>query len=181
MHWDKLSQTRSKSSTVKLTRLPSFSIDDLIKRAYNQSKETKLFHFLRKEPKFMLNSRIKQNNPLFEKKRIHISSKRQITIPAKYYEALGLTKELDCIYSNGMLILTPVKKDELAFSEEILADLIDQGYAGEKLLSEFKKITHQIRPAIEKMIEEADALAKVSSENYVDPTDAIFGTDELES
>ena len=119
----------------------------------------------------MLKSRMKQNNPSIEKRRIHISSKRQITIPAKYYEALGLTKELDCIYSNGMLILTPVKKDDLAFSEEILADLISQGYAGEKLLSagekllsEFKKITHQVRPAIEKIIEEADALAKASSE-----------------
>jgi len=129
----------------------------------------------------MLNSRVKQNNPLFEKKRIHISSKRQITIPAKYYEALGLTKELDCIYSNGMLILTPVKKDDLAFSEEILADLIAQGYSGEKLLSEFKKINHQVRPAIEKIIEEADALAKISLDNYIDPTDTIFGTDELES
>ena len=129
----------------------------------------------------MLNSRMKQKNPSIEKRRIHISSKRQITIPAKYYEALGLTKELDCIYSNGMLILTPVKKDDLAFSEEILADLISQGYAGEKLLSEFKKITHQVRPAIEKIIEEADALAKASSENYSDPTDAIFGTDELEA
>ncbi|KNZ42051.1 AbrB family transcriptional regulator [Acetobacterium bakii] len=128
----------------------------------------------------MLNSRMKQNNPPIEKRRIHISSKRQITIPAKYYEALGLTKELDCIYSNGMLILTPVKKDDLAFSEEILADLISQGYAGEKLLSEFKKVTHQVRPAIEKIIEEADALAKASAENYSDPTDAIFGTDELE-
>jgi hypothetical protein len=80
-----------------------------------------------------------------------------------------------------MLILTPVKKDDLAFSEEILADLISQGYAGEKLLSEFKKTTHQVRPAIEKIIEEADALAKASSENYSDPTDAIFGTDELEA
>ena len=129
----------------------------------------------------MLNSRMKQNNPPIEKRRIHISSKRQITIPAKYYEALGLTKELDCIYSNGMLILTPVKKDDLAFSEEILADLISQGYAGEKLLSEFKKITHQVRPAIEKIIEEADALAKASAENYSDPTDAIFRTDELEA
>ncbi|MGV8905517.1 MAG: AbrB/MazE/SpoVT family DNA-binding domain-containing protein [Acetobacterium sp.] len=129
----------------------------------------------------MLDSRIKQNNPSIEKRRIHISSKRQITIPAKYYEALGLTKELDCIYSNGMLILTPVKKDDLAFSEEILTDLISQGFAGEKLLSEFKKITHQVRPAIEKIIEEADALAKASSKNYSDPTDAIFETDEAEA
>lgn len=98
-----------------------------------------------------------------------------------FSEALGLTKELDCIYSNGMLILTPVKKDEPAFSEEILADLISQGYTGEKLLSEFKKMTHQVRPAIEKIIEEADALAKASAENYIDPTDAIFGNDEQES
>lgn len=28
--------------------------------------------------------------------------------------------------------------------------------------------------------EEADALAKASSENYSDPTDEIFGADELE-
>jgi hypothetical protein len=46
MRWDKLSQTRSEIGTVNLTRLPSFSIDGLIKRAYNQSKETKLLHFL---------------------------------------------------------------------------------------------------------------------------------------
>lgn len=69
--------------------------------------------------------------------------------------------------------------EDFDFSEEILADLINQGYAGEKLLSEFKKVTHQVRPAIEKIIEEADALAKSSAENYSDPTDAIFGTDEL--
>ncbi len=128
----------------------------------------------------MLNSKLKQNNPQIEKKRIQISSKRQITIPVKYYEALGLAKEIDCICSNGMLILTPVKKDNLAFSEEILADLIEQGYSGEKLLSEFKRISHQVRPAIERIIEEADALAKTASANKQDPTDAIFGKDEEE-
>lgn len=128
----------------------------------------------------MLNSqtKIKPSKSIIEKKRIHISSKRQITIPAKYYEALGLTKELDCIYSNGMLILTPVKQDEISFSEEILADLIAQGYSGEKLLSEFKKISHQIRPAIEKIIEEADALAEKAAEDYTDQTDSIFDDTE---
>lgn len=129
----------------------------------------------------MLEVRTKRENTQMEKRRINISSKRQITIPAKYYEALGLSKELDCIYSNGMIILTPVKKENYAFTEEILEDLINKGFAGEKLLSEFKKINSQVRPAIEKIIEEADALAKVASENYVDPTDDIFSTDELES
>ena len=116
-----------------------------------------------------------------EKRRINISSKRQITIPAKYFEALGLEKELDCIYSNGMLILTPVKREDAAFAEEILADLIEQGYTDEKLLTEFKKINRKIRPAVEKLIEEADEIAKNASTNYVDPTDDIFGDEEAEA
>ena len=128
----------------------------------------------------MIETRINQQNTSLEKRRINISSKRQITIPAKYYDALGLSKELDCIYSNGMLILTPVRKDDPAFAEEILSGLVRQGYTGEKLLAEFKKINRQVRPAIEKIIEEADALAKTASQNYTDQTDAIFGTDESE-
>lgn len=121
-----------------------------------------------------------ENTPM-EKRRINISSKRQITIPAKYYEALGFDKEIECIYSNNMLILTPVKKENSAFAEEILADLIKQGFSGEKLLVEFKKINRQVRPAIEKLIEEADEIASVASANYVDPTDDIFGDNETEA
>jgi hypothetical protein len=120
----------------------------------------------------------KQGNAILEKRRINISSKRQITIPAKYYEALGLSKELDCIYSKGMLILTPVRNEDPAFAEEILKDLISQGYTGEKLLAEFKKINSKIRPAIEKMLEEADNLAKEASKNYIDNTADIFNTEE---
>ena len=129
----------------------------------------------------MAETRIKKQNTSMEKRRINISSKRQITIPAKYYEALGLSKELDCIYSDRMLILTPVRRDDPAFAEEILSDLVSHGFTGEKLLSEFKKINRQVRPAIEKIIEEADALAKTASLNYADPTDAIFGNDESEN
>lgn len=115
-----------------------------------------------------------------EKRRIKISSKRQITIPAKYFEALGLEKEIDCIYSNDMLILTSVKRDDAAFAEEILTDLIKQGYSGEKLLEEFKMINRKVRPAVEKLIEEADKIAKKASNNYVDPTDDIFDDEETE-
>ncbi len=128
----------------------------------------------------MIKTKIKQKDAPIEKRRINISSKRQITIPIKYYEALGLDKELDCIYSNNMLILTPIQNNNPAFSEQILADLINQGYTGENLLAEFTKINRQIRPAIEKIIEEADLLAMATSPNYVDPTDSIFGTDESE-
>jgi len=130
----------------------------------------------------MLVNKVRQEESPMEKRRIHISSKRQITIPSKYYEALGLSNEIDCIYANDMLILTPVRNDNPAFAEEILSDLIDQGYSGQKLLSEFKRISRQIRPAVEKLIEEADALAKVVSTNYIDRTDDIFEiNDETEA
>ena len=74
-----------------------------------------------------------------------------------------------------MLILTKVKNAGSAFSEEILEDLINQGFTGEKLLSEFKKMNKKIRPAIEDLIEEADEIARKASIDYKDPTDDIFG------
>ena len=42
---------------------------------------------------------------------------------------MKLDKELDCIFANGMLILTPIEQDNSAFAEEILADLIQQDYS----------------------------------------------------
>ncbi len=130
----------------------------------------------------MLAKKVNQEDLLMEKRRIRISSKRQITIPSKYYKALNLSNEVNCIYANNMLILTPARNDDPAFAEEILSDLIEQGYSGQKLLSEFKRISRQIRPAVEKLIEEADALAKAASTNYIDQTDDIFGSnDETES
>ena len=126
----------------------------------------------------MLAEKYEMKDTHMERRRINISSKRQITIPVKYYEALGLSKELECIYANDMLILTPVRKDDPAFAEEILSDLIKEGYSGEKLLTEFKKTNRKIRPAVEKLIEEADEIAKAASANYIDKTDEIFGDDE---
>ncbi|HBN85876.1 MAG TPA: AbrB family transcriptional regulator [Clostridiales bacterium] len=129
----------------------------------------------------MLSAKLNKKDTQMEKRRISISSKRQITIPAKYFESLGLDKELECICSKDMLILKPVKKEDPAFAEEILADLIKQGYTGEKLLTEFKKMNRMVRPAIEKIIEEADEIAKTASTNYFDPTNDIFGDEETEA
>jgi len=126
----------------------------------------------------MLAKKASQEEFPMEKRRIRISSKRQITIPAKYYKALNLTNEIECIFANNMLILTPARNDDPAFAEEILSDLIEQGYSGPKLLNEFKRINRQIRPAVEKLIEEADALAKAASTNYIDRTDEIFGSND---
>jgi bifunctional DNA-binding transcriptional regulator/antitoxin component of YhaV-PrlF toxin-antitoxin module len=115
-----------------------------------------------------------RNKKKFDRKRIKISSKRQITIPAKYYDALKIDKEMECIYTEGMLILLPIRNEKSEFAEEILKDLINQGYSGEELLEEFKRMNRNVRPAVEKMIEEADDLAKKVVENYMDYTADIF-------
>ena len=85
----------------------------------------------------MQKNNLNSNRKDYESKRIHISSKRQITIPAKFYDAIGFDEEIECIFASGMLILAPVVKEESTFAEEILADLIKQGYSGENLLLKF--------------------------------------------
>lgn len=127
------------------------------------------------------NNQARQVTGTNEKRRIHISTKRQITIPSKYFEAMGLSTEIDCIYANGMLILTPTKNEGALFAEEILSDLVARGYSGQNLIREFQRMNRQIRPAVEKLIEEADLLAKEASEQYKDRTDEIFSMSELET
>jgi bifunctional DNA-binding transcriptional regulator/antitoxin component of YhaV-PrlF toxin-antitoxin module len=112
-----------------------------------------------------------------ERKIISISVKRQLTIPQKYFDALGFDNEAECILREGGLFIRPLKDTQGGeFSEQILADLISQGYQGVELLERFKKQSRAIRPAVRKIIEEADAFAK-SEDGHV-PMDELFGTGE---
>lgn len=105
-----------------------------------------------------------KNEDRVERKIISISSKRQVTIPQKYFEKLGFHGEAECILQNNAIIIRPVRTgDGGAFSEEILADLIAQGLSGQELLDQFKEQSRKIRPAVERLIEEADEVAKSSS------------------
>lgn len=124
-------------------------------------------------------SAAKPNPPkkTIETKRIQISSKRQITIPAKFFNALGFDKEVECIFSGDMLILKPVKQEDSYFAEQILDDLIREGYTGQQLLVEFKKMNRKVKPAIEKLIEEADRIAENVAASNLDQTDSIFNND----
>ena len=49
------------------------------------------------------------------------------------------------------------------FSEQILADLINQGYSGRDLLENFREIQEKIRPAVEAMLTEANEIAESKS------------------
>jgi len=102
-----------------------------------------------------------------DKKYIRISSKRQITIPKKFYYELGFDDQAECILNDGTLTIKPVKQNVgYDFSEEILKDLISQGYSGEKLLKKFKEYSLGIKEALYKLSEEADMIAEGKAEYY---------------
>ena len=69
-------------------------------------------------------------------------------------------------------------KTEAEFAEQIMVDLIAQGYSGNDLLEHFKKEVSQIRPAVEAMLEEVKRVA-VSGSEYVSYED-VFGKVEKE-
>ncbi len=97
------------------------------------------------------------------KKRISVSQKRQITIPIEFYNGLGIDKEVECYVQNDTIVIRPVRDSGGEFDEQILADLISQGLSGQELLDKFKKTRRQIRPAVERLLDEARLAAKGKS------------------
>ncbi|WP_347489762.1 AbrB/MazE/SpoVT family DNA-binding domain-containing protein [Desulfoscipio sp. XC116] len=96
-----------------------------------------------------------------ERKIISISGKRQVTIPQKYYEALGFSNEAECILQNNAIVIRPINENTGSeFAEQILADLIAQGLTGQELLAKFKEMNKNIASAMDKLISEADSIAK---------------------
>jgi len=97
---------------------------------------------------------------VMERKTVSISSKRQITIPQKFFSCLGFTNEAECVLRGNELVIRPVKiTGGGEFAEMILADLINQGLSGDKLLAEFKKAQAKIRPAVEELLSNAEKAA----------------------
>jgi bifunctional DNA-binding transcriptional regulator/antitoxin component of YhaV-PrlF toxin-antitoxin module len=96
-----------------------------------------------------------------ERKIIRVLVKRQVTIPQKYFETLGFNNEAECILQDGGILIRPLRDmGGGEFSEQILADLIAQGFQGQQLLEKFKQQSKKVRPAVQKLIEDADALAQ---------------------
>ena len=118
---------------------------------------------------------VKGGNPM-NRKTIRISEKRQLTIPQKFYEALGFSTEAECILRGNEIVLRPVKgQGGGEFAEQILADLIKQGFSGNQLLDEFKKAQKNVRPAVEAMLTQAEQAARGEGESY--SYDDVFGSE----
>ena len=112
-----------------------------------------------------------------ERKNVSISSKRQITIPQKFFTLLGFDTEAECFVRNNELIIRPVRVNSgEEFAEQILTDLVQKGLSGEELLAAFKKAQAEVRPAVERMIADAEEVAAGKGE-YSTYND-IFGVEE---
>lgn len=111
------------------------------------------------------------------RKVLSISSKRQITIPKKFYQTLGFGDEAECVMRGDELIIRPVKTVSGGeFAEQILAELIAEGFSGEALLTRFKDKQAQLRPAVEAMLSEAEDVAEGKGD-YASYDD-VFGMED---
>lgn len=108
---------------------------------------------------------------------LSISSKRQITIPQKFYQTLGFGDEAECVMRGDELVIRPVKTVSGGeFAEQILAELIAEGLSGEELLSKFKEKQAQVRSAVEAMLSDAEEVAEGNGEFAT--YDVVFGTED---
>lgn len=113
-----------------------------------------------------------------EKKIVSISSKRQITIPQKFFTHLGFEDEAEIIMRGNELVIRPAQRASDGFADIILEDLIKQGYSGDELLNKFRETQKKVRPAVEKMMKDALKAAEDAAE-YATYKD-VFGTEEQE-
>lgn len=117
-------------------------------------------------------------NQNMQKKRINVSSKRQITIPMTYFNALGIKNEVECYVKDNTLVIQPVHEENSGyFAEEILKDLVSQGYTGKALIKAFSEQNKKMRGAVASMIQEADKIAADSSIPETD-IDSLFSDGE---
>ena len=105
-------------------------------------------------------------------KRISVSSKRQISIPKEFYEQLNIGEEVILELHGNHLILKPIRDNFDDFSDEILEDLVAEGYTGNELVAEFKHRKGQIGSAAESLIIETMAKSKRTT------VDELFGEEE---
>jgi bifunctional DNA-binding transcriptional regulator/antitoxin component of YhaV-PrlF toxin-antitoxin module len=91
---------------------------------------------------------------------ISISKKRQITIPQKYFEEANFGNEAECIFVEGSIIIRPLRSElREEFFDEILEDLISQGFSGKELVEKFREARKKNKPAIGELVAEADRIA----------------------
>ena len=72
--------------------------------------------------------------------RIKVSSKRQITIPAKAYKDMGFTEYALIEQTDEGLLIKPLKAEDEGMSLDVLRRLIAEGYEGEALVERYAAV-----------------------------------------
>ena len=70
---------------------------------------------------------------------IRISSKRQITIPAKLYKKMGFTEYAWIEETEDGLLVKPVPVEDEDVSLYVLRRLVEEGFEGEELIERYKE------------------------------------------
>ena len=73
-----------------------------------------------------------------------------------------------------------VYKPDGYFDEEILADMLSQGYEGDELLEKFEETRWKIRPAVEAMLADIDRMLENGELLRLTNVDDIWGKDDDE-
>ena len=84
---------------------------------------------------------------------IKISSKRQITIPAKAYEEAGFKDYALCTWSDKGMFLPPLDVEDEDVTIDILRYLINEGYEGEDLIAQYKAMKKKVVSVKDKLDE----------------------------
>ncbi len=91
--------------------------------------------------------------------RIRVSSKRQITIPAKAYKEMGFNEYALIEQTDEGLLIKPLKVEDEGHSFDILRKLIDEGYEGEELVERYAAVCPKVIHFADLAVEDAGGAA----------------------
>lgn len=102
------------------------------------------------------------------KKRVKVSSNRQLAIPVEFYRNLDEPEEFDVYQDQDRLILVPVRLEDRfrEFTREVKEYLKKSGLTGEELVSELERKRELFNSQLEQIINEAYQGDRESNESH---------------
>lgn len=110
---------------------------------------------------------------LAEPQTIKISSKRQITIPAKAYKELNFSNYALCTVTDEGILIRPLAVDKEDISVGILRDLIHQGYEGEELINRYAEEQRKHSALFKDLIDQTEKELQ-NADNFGHDLDDLF-------
>ena len=103
---------------------------------------------------------------LTEPQIIKISSKRQITIPARAYQEAGFKEYALCTWTDEGMVIQPLDVDDEDVTVDILRYLIEQGCEGEDLIEQYKAMKKKVVSVKDKLDEAERDIAEGRVDSY---------------